>query len=346
MKILFLNKNQPCYVSEPLFHGLRTVLGKDCVDVPRYDSLYKNVSSDFQSALRGKGFTIYGELEDIPELDKDRYFWLGKLNEYDYIVIASIWDMGETYIKLKSMVSENKIILLDGYDQPALFPYALRFLKRIWPLFAIKRNSIYFKREHTSKITAFGLGGVVPKSFQSFLEKRLPSPKNLENISFSILESKISKVEWSEKTKDFPIHIVDKEVASNHKDAFHSGIASDRYCFDTEKAYYEDLKKSRWGITTKRAGWDCLRHYELAANGCILCFKNLDKKPESCSPYGLNEKNSISYNNYTDLMNKISAISDNEAQEMQINSYEWIHEQTTRYRATQFINTINEFSEK
>lgn len=52
------------------------------------------------------------------------------------------------------------------------------------------------------------------------------------------------------------------------------------YIYGTdEKAYYHDYAQSVFGITHKKAGWDCLRHYEILANGCIPFFKDLAQCP-------------------------------------------------------------------
>lgn len=51
------------------------------------------------------------------------------------------------------------------------------------------------------------------------------------------------------------------------------------YIYDDEKDYYNDYKKSFFAITTKKAGWDCLRHYEIMANGCIPVFLNIEECP-------------------------------------------------------------------
>ena len=42
--------------------------------------------------------------------------------------------------------------------------------------------------------------------------------------------------------------------------------------------------RSRFGVTAKRAGWDALRHYEIAAAGAVPCFRDLDRKPATCAP--------------------------------------------------------------
>ena len=52
------------------------------------------------------------------------------------------------------------------------------------------------------------------------------------------------------------------------------------YIFDNEQEYYNDYNKSFFGVTMKKAGWDCMRHYEILANNCIPYFINLDECPE------------------------------------------------------------------
>lgn len=51
------------------------------------------------------------------------------------------------------------------------------------------------------------------------------------------------------------------------------------YTYKNEKDYYDMYKKSFFGLTYKKAGWDCLRHYEILMNGSIPFFLNLDKCP-------------------------------------------------------------------
>ena len=51
------------------------------------------------------------------------------------------------------------------------------------------------------------------------------------------------------------------------------------YIFKDEKSYYEDYQKSYYGITTKKSGWDCMRHYEILGNYCIPYFIGLENCP-------------------------------------------------------------------
>jgi hypothetical protein len=51
------------------------------------------------------------------------------------------------------------------------------------------------------------------------------------------------------------------------------------YIFNTELEYYQDYASSYYGITHKKAGWDCMRHYEILANRCIPFFTDLELCP-------------------------------------------------------------------
>ncbi|MBV9960778.1 MAG: hypothetical protein JO072_00905 [Parafilimonas sp.] len=157
-------------------------------------------------------------------------------------------------------------------------------------------------------------------------------PKNVKPISFSIPKKKITK-QLTVKAKTFATHIVDIEVANKlYGDTLQEP-------FETESDYYNDLQHSKFGITTKRAGWDCLRHYEIAANGSIICFKDLDKKPEVCAPHGLiNGKNCIGYTNYSDLMHKISQLSESDYKSLQLASLDWIQKSSTIERVKTLIH--------
>ncbi|MEH2381179.1 MAG: glycosyltransferase family 1 protein [Nostoc sp.] len=340
MKVLYLHHNQPDYLGESLFHGLRRLLGQNCVDIPRYDSMYAPLTDRIRYKLRGNGFTLYGLLEDIPALAEDRYFWQNDLDKYDLIIIANIYSQWHLVWQLLSVVPAEKLVILDGSDSPAFFPYVSlkwRMINRPWSYFTPLSNLKYFKRELIGEGHSYGLDRFLPYSLRYYI----PFPKNAKPISFSIPEEKIRKVDFKQKVKDFPTHIVDAEVSAKVREAFFSDIGSDKYIFSSEEEYYNDLRKSRFGITTKRAGWDCFRHYELAANGCVLCFKDLDLKPEICAPHGLNESNCIIYHSYNDLIERISAITDDEYCRLQDATYQWIESNTTVVRAKYFLNSCS-----
>jgi hypothetical protein len=162
-----------------------------------------------------------------------------------------------------------------------------------------------------------------------WLSERLP----LERISFSIPR------EWLEfgerpRRKDFPEHMVDEELCR----ALRRRMTT--YSFEDENEYFEDLRTSRFGISTKRSGWDCLRHYELAASGCALCFRDLDKKPETCAPHGLTAETAIPYRNAEELLRRLEKMPEAEAEERSRNAKRWAGTKTTEVVARSFLDRL------
>jgi hypothetical protein len=52
-----------------------------------------------------------------------------------------------------------------------------------------------------------------------------------------------------------------------------------RFSSTQENEYNDMYRESRFAFTRKKGGWDCLRHYEIMANGCIPIFKDLQQCP-------------------------------------------------------------------
>jgi len=53
------------------------------------------------------------------------------------------------------------------------------------------------------------------------------------------------------------------------------------YIYKNETDYYQGYRESWFALTCKKAGWDCMRHYEIIANGCIPLFLDLDQCPKN-----------------------------------------------------------------
>lgn len=51
------------------------------------------------------------------------------------------------------------------------------------------------------------------------------------------------------------------------------------YIYDNEESYYQDYRESYFAWTQKKAGWDCLRHYEILMNGCFPAMRNIHQMP-------------------------------------------------------------------
>jgi len=288
----------------------------------------------------GHGFTVYGLLPDLPELAEKRFFWSGNLAEFDLVVVAlgahwPLFGLGEIAWDLSRVLPSEKLVIIDGEDVPAFFPFAWRVLRRS-PLLAFARFSrhLYFKRELAEGGLCYGLERV-PRPLRAFI----PLPRNARSIAFGIPKEKISRITAQQKTKEFCRHIVDPEIASQVAGSVYGELGAQRWAFDKEADYYADLRASRFGITTKRGGWDCLRHYEMAANGCVLCFKNLPDKPDSCAPLGLNPGNCIAYRDFADLSAQISQITPARYACLLKGTYDWIDQNTTEARALQFLAT-------
>ena len=66
MKVLYITSTEEDYLADSLLIGLRSLLGKNCIDYPKRDILYKNCPQESCNRVRGFGFTLYNEfLEDI-----------------------------------------------------------------------------------------------------------------------------------------------------------------------------------------------------------------------------------------------------------------------------------------
>ena len=77
-----------------------------------------------------------------------------------------------------------------------------------------------------------------------------------------------------------PRELIVKEVPKKEKD-YATVIPGDKstYIYTEEKPYFEDYQKSYFGVTCRKGGWDCLRHYEILMNGCIPFFPELEGCP-------------------------------------------------------------------
>jgi hypothetical protein len=61
--------------------------------------------------------------------------------------------------------------------------------------------------------------------------------------------------------------------------AYITPLNKQTYIYDNEADYYLDYQQSRFAVTIKKAGWDCMRHYEIMGNNCIPFFPDLEHCP-------------------------------------------------------------------
>jgi len=56
------------------------------------------------------------------------------------------------------------------------------------------------------------------------------------------------------------------------------------YVYNEEDEYYRQYNESGFGITFKKNGWDCLRHYEIMGAQCVPVFLDIiDCPPRTCT---------------------------------------------------------------
>jgi hypothetical protein len=131
----------------------------------------------------------------------------------------------------------------------------LNFVKQYYP-----RNKIFLiDGEDHQRINSNQKAGVYFKR-----ENLTPEDKAIYPISFGI-----------------PEELVVAEVPTKEKywaTVIPGNLAT--YVFDSEMEYFSDYQNSRYAITTKKGGWDCLRHYEIMMNGCVPYFPFLYNCPE------------------------------------------------------------------
>jgi hypothetical protein len=51
------------------------------------------------------------------------------------------------------------------------------------------------------------------------------------------------------------------------------------YIYQDEREYYRQYSRSLFAFTMKKAGWDCMRHYEILGSGCVPYFYDIENKP-------------------------------------------------------------------
>ena len=231
------------YQADSLFHGLRCLLGEDVVDGYKMWHLYESLKDtpEIIPQLWGKGFTIYGLLPDA-NIDRDDIGRKIINHYYDYLVMPIHHTLNGRYDVILGILESIKLY----YDTNELI------LVDGWDRSDINKDiascGIYFKRE----------------LFDSYRDIALP-------ISFSIPEEKIC--DPLEKSFDFA------PLVPNC-----AGVHQDSYTYDNEEDYYSDYRKSHFGYTCKKGrdemineGWDCMRHYEILACGCVPFFTDVEK---------------------------------------------------------------------
>ncbi|HEY6171740.1 MAG TPA: glycosyltransferase [Candidatus Kapabacteria bacterium] len=322
MRVIYITTQGQDNLEDGVFHGLRSLFGEDCVEYPKKERMYRGFVPPPDLHVYGRLFTLWKTLDDI-DMDRNIVYQRIKKGDYDLLFFGSIHRSFSIFRDLYQYLDPKKTILLDGEDHMVPRKGTQKF--------------IYFKRELSLKVWYYLYYKMIPR----LVYRRLPLPGNMRPTAFAIPKEKITyEVNLSSKVHVLPAHIVDEEVRQSSLVSHQSGFD---HVFTNELDYYRNLQESKFGITTKRGGWDCLRHYEIAANGAVVCFRDLDQKPLTCAPHGLDKTNCITYNSVNDLQKKIESISNDEYEKLKEFGYKWIEQQTTEYRAREIIDASRSY---
>jgi hypothetical protein len=310
-----------------VLNGLLSLPGVDTITYPPAELTFRGNRDRYQGDVRGNAFT-YFFLNEIPAPSR-LHVQYGDLSEFDVVIFSDIHNCFGLFVQFHSRLKGRRIAILDGSDSPVPYPYAGRYWRNVCYWFLPRANRIpYFKREWTDETIRHRYYRLIPGA----IAKRAPLLMDLRPISFGFPDSKITS-DAVEKTQLFASHCVDPEVSA-------ALGKTNNYCFHTESTYYRDLQISKFGVTTKRSGWDCLRHYEIAGNGAVPCFRDLDAKPKTCAPHGLVDGiNCISYNNAAELFHKVK-MSDEGYSRLREGALAWVRQNSCQMIARQVLSAV------
>lgn len=212
--------------------------------------------NDYLNDLLFYGLT---ELNDIEVVDSTPIIYLYKENQKD-IPLQVLWGKGftSTYLINKDNIDRSNIEekIKDKYFDLIIYGSVNRCLDHYDIVSKVYSPNRVFLIDGEDSTNIHSLSSVHPYfKRELILNELIP-------IHFAIPECKITK-EKLEKIQEYGSIIPGQ-----------SG-----YKFDIEKEYYDDYNKSYFGVTMKKAGWDCMRHYEILANHCIPYFTDLEECP-------------------------------------------------------------------
>lgn len=230
------------YLDECVLIGLKELFGSQVVDVNKKLSLYTDYPDEMKYRLYGRGYTLTQNIEPH-ECDRDDIENKIRNKFYDYVVYAKIENCNDYFDLVYEHYPKNRIALLDGGDWMNIHP-------------SVTYDTMFFKRECFLGMSNVNysryFNNIKPISF-AFPTKRVTRNHNKSKL--------LSTINPLDRTTYF-----DKDNPSEYK-------------FKTEKEYYEEYQSSRFAITCQKAGWDCLRHYEIIGNGCIPLFHRVENAP-------------------------------------------------------------------
>jgi len=305
MRILYLTTPGEDYLQDQILLGLRESLGTRVLDFPRKSVLYRNCAVP-RRELYGRGFTLWKLLDDI-EMDRGDLNRRLEEGEFETLIFGNIWRQRREFREFRTRGYLRRwfrrVGFLDGEDHKRPYLPALR-------------HGLYFKRE---------------------IRLALPLPR-IRRINFSIPGSKL-RARPLEKDRLFARHVQCEEAYKLEVIRSHCRKS---YLFEKEQDYYRDLARSRYAVTMKKMGWECQRHYEIAANHTVPCFYRLSRKPRRCAPHGLVDgENVLAFDSAGELQEKIEEVRRNgRYAQLRQGAYQWAARNTCRRVAGRLLKAL------
>ena len=236
------------YQSDAIFHGLVKKLGKD---VHTYYNLWwhhkseKEKDPDRFNKIWGNGFTMYGLLDER-EYTRARihYNLLFLSGSYDAVVIPIHHTMNKQDEQLQAIIN---FFAERGYEKNQIIVidgWDQEYINK-----EIAESCTYYKREMKDHHEEYA-----------------------HPISFAIPKEKIRRLNDSKRKAAFaPLIPVNQSIDPSYMST---------YVYDTEESYYDMYQTAYFSYTSKKGGWDTLRHYEIIANGSVPFFVDMESCPE------------------------------------------------------------------
>tara|TARA_Y100000034_G_scaffold134773_1_gene204182 strand:- start:1476 stop:2546 length:1071 start_codon:yes stop_codon:yes gene_type:complete len=354
MKVVFVTtinpKTQGDLLELSTLHGMRSVLGANCIDFPRKKIMYHDFSESPKDSLHGRGFTLLTTpIEDLTKEERT-------IKNIDAIIYGSGHMYGDSRVRELEEKCDN-IWLLDGHDLYGTIydphrPLHTDFYHKPSQHFfnSQKKNGIKINKQQgvlrkiwiPSESGEYLIGAQFEKSFKrELVEEDLTS---VFPTGIGIPIRSIRPINFETKTQLFQKTAPDDSLFKEVKDCGVGGGFT-HHTFDQEEQYYQDLSKSWFGLTCKKGGWDCLRHYEIIAAGSLLLFKDYDLKPKQCSPQ---ELPCLTYSSQSELENIFDRLiiknkPTKEYKNLLFAQRQWLFSHgTTEARAIKILKIINE----
>ena len=239
------------YLNDLTFHGLKELYGKDVTAFIPPVHLYKEnkngaVDHLFRSGNMEEHF--WGGMTSFYLLDKD----------YDERVFGNRMEAQKYFDEMRDKI-ENQEFDLIIYGNFRRCTHLFNVVSKIYP----KEKIALLDGNDDDQLSE-----VVNEGYLYF-KRELPDftnlPSNIKPITFSYPEMHLSKINKSKTQYIGTVIPGDKST----------------YIFTDEGSYYDDYNKSNFGITEKKAGWDCMRHYEIMGNYCLPYFPDIKFCPKN-----------------------------------------------------------------